>query len=97
LKNGQSFPRPSEKNGQMPPYPNCEQVWNPIWNAEAEGEEIALDVRKLAAIADALGVDAVKIQAVKGQNALRVLPCATRKTRICEPDARAVLIRIRTQ
>jgi hypothetical protein len=96
LKDGQSFPRPSEKNGEMPPYPNCDQVWEPMWKGETDGPEIAFDVRKLAAIADALGVDAVKIQAVKGQNALRVSPCGTRKTRICEPNARAVLIRICT-
>lgn len=91
LCNGAAFPRRDEKRGEGTRWPNCERIFEDAMGKETK-LSIALDVRLLAAIADAMGTDQVKLHLTDELTVIRVSPVGKAPS----PDAWGILMPIRT-
>lgn len=91
LCNGAAFPRLDDKRREGTQWPNCERVFDDAMGKETKFS-VAFDVRLLAAIADAMGTDQVKLDLTDELTVIRVSPVGKAPS----PDARGVLMPIRT-
>lgn len=91
LANGATFPRPTTQTQGFTSWPNCERIFDDAMGKETK-LSIALNVRLLAAITDAMGTDEVKLDLTDELTVIRVSPVGKAPS----PDARGVLMPIRT-
>ena len=91
LANGASFPRPTSQTQGFTNWPNCERVFDDAFGKETNFS-IALDVKLLAAIAEAMGTDQVRLQMTDAQTVIRVYPVGDAPN----VNARGILMPIRT-
>ena len=91
LANGATFPRPTTQTQGFTTWPNCERVFDDAIGKETKFS-VALDVKLLAAIADAMGTDKVRLQMTDENTAIRVYPGSDAPN----VNARGILMPIRT-
>lgn len=91
LANGAAFPRPGGDEFKGGQWPNCERVFDDAIGKETKFS-IAFDVKLLAAIADAMGTDKVRLQMTDENTVIRVYPGSDAPN----VNARGILMPIRT-
>lgn len=95
LSNGQSFPRPNESTVKGK-WPNCGQVWDPCWAREIKFA-VSLSAEQLIDIAKAMGTEGVTLEITGETDPIRIRPCTTRAQTVPVPEAKALLMPIRTR